>query len=233
MNQAVTTSEEAQPDEVVIFQGDATLVESLTKAQPGRALGTTQKFVFEGKAGEIFLRKADVAKAEEQKHGLARKWVVTTRKGESYAFLAENSLGLQKTMLSLTGHLSADEAARQPALTSAKSGTAWLAAFGPTLSGLITLVLLALWNGSARLELSNWELIKAILLKLTFIYLFLRIDYASLQRQGFNTDQLGIPRPQNIFSYLFARARAFQHSKAYAYTWCVTFALELAFLIFG
>jgi hypothetical protein len=40
--------------------------------------------------------------------------------------------------------------------------------------------------------------LRIIVFKLVVIYLFLRIDHISLQRQGFNTEALGIAAPEKF-----------------------------------
>ena len=59
----------------------------------------------------------------------------------------------------------------------------------------------------------------------------LRIDHISLQRQGFNTEGLGIAAPEKLPVYLFSRAKAFGHGKAYAITWSVLAVLEIVWLL--
>ena len=73
--------------------------------------------------------------------------------------------------------------------------------------------------------------LRIIVFKLVVIYLFLRIDHISLQRHGFNTAALGVAAPETFPMYLFSRAKAFGHGKAYAITWCVLAALEIVWLL--
>lgn len=219
--------------EATLFQGDASLLRSLLKIVQGSALGTTERFVFRAHGiADIVLLRADIQSATETKHGLTTKWVVTTKGGERYQFLADNVKGLRRTMLALTGQQPMDAAAiAEPSPAAVKNGTAWLAAFGPTLSGILVVILAAVmhWNYNNP---SSFDLFKLWLFKLAFIYAFFRVDYASVQRQGFNPVSLGMAPPENP-KYLFSRAKAFGQGKGYAITWSVLFGIEILFLIFS
>ena len=227
---AIGTGSEA---EATLFQGDASLLKSALKIVQGSALGTTQRFVFRAHGiADIVLLRADIQSAEEAKHGFTTKWVVTAKNGERYQFLADNVNGLRRTMLTLTGQQAPDtDVIAEPALGAVKNGTAWLAAFGPTLSGVILVILAAVMNWNIE-NPTGGDLFKLWLFKLAFIYVFLRADYASVQRQGFNPVALGLVPPENPL-YLFRRARAFGHGKGYAITWSVLFGIEILFLIFS
>lgn len=221
--------------EIVLFQGDASLVKSAFSIVQGNAVGTNQKFVFSGdKKGDIILQRADILSAEEVKHGLGTKWAVKTKAGDTYQFIAANAAGLRQTMLTLTGQEGiAQVTHKQPELSAVKNGTAWLAAFGPTLSGAITMIVLYVLNGGISDSWSATALLTIAIFKLVLIHLFMKIDHLKLQSQGFNLQQLGVSSPVNIFTYLFSRAKAFGHGKAYAITWCVTFAVEAFSFIAG
>lgn len=118
----------------------------------------------------------------------------------------------------------------QPDLTTVRNGTAWLAAFSPTLSGVLVFVLSIVLHAS--LETSTmWAFLQLMLLRFAIMYLLIRIDEVSLHHQGFNTVELGMVRPAQFPLYLFSRAKVFGQSKAYAITWCVTFGLELLFVL--
>jgi hypothetical protein len=224
---------ELNPNENVLFEGDASLLKSVLGIVQGKAIGTNQRFVFHGAAdGPIMLQKADIQSAEEAKHGFATKWVVKTTSGQWYQFQAANMAGLRRTMLTLIGQEAlAQSTYKQPELSAVRNGTAWLAAFGPTISGVIAILVAYLLNGGIPDHWSTMALLKIFLLKLVLIHLFMRIDHLNLQSQGFNVQQLGIPGPTNIFMYLFSRAKAFGHGKGYAITWCVTFAIEVIALL--
>ena len=228
-----TTSGSSSEAEATLFQGDASLLKSALKIVQGSALGTTERFVFRAHGiADIVLLRADIQSAEEAKHGFTTKWVVTTKGGERYQFLADNVKGIRRTMMALTGQQPADAAdIEEPSPAAVKNGTAWLAAFGPTLSGILVVILAAVldWNISSP---TGFNLFKLWLLKLTFIYMFLRIDSASVQRQGFNPVSLGMVPPENP-TYLFRRAKAFGHGQGYAITWAVLFGIEILFLIFS
>ena len=108
---------------------------------------------------------------------------------------------------------------------------AWLAALGPLWADLSFLLVAAIlgWNLDAELSLVGF--LRIIVFKLVVVYLFLRIDHISLQRQGFNTEALGIAAPEKLPVYLFSRAKAFGHGKAYAITWSVLAVLEIVWLL--
>lgn len=232
-HQPVTsTSGTTSEPEATLFQGDASLLKSALKIIQGSALGTTERFVFRAHGvADIVLVPADIQSAEEAKHGFTTKWVVTTTGGERYQFLADNVKGLRRTMLTLTGQPTDAATIEVPSPAAVKNGTAWLAAFGPTLSGILVVILAAVmsWNIDNP---SGFNLFKLWLFKLTFIYVFLRADYAYVQRQGFDPVSLGMVPPENP-TYLFRRAKAFGHGRGYAITWAVLFGIEILFLIFS
>lgn len=233
-NQSNTTTTGASDEpEATLFQGDASLWKSALKIIQGSALGTNKRFVFRAHGvDDIVLLRADIQSATESKHGFTTKWVVTTKGGERYQFLADNVKGLRRTMLALTGQHPAEAAAiDEPSPATVKNGTAWFAAFGPALSSILIMILAAVmhWNIESP---SNFDLFKLWLLKLVFIYTFLRVDYTSVQHQGFNPISLGMVPPENPF-YLFQRAKAFGQGNSYAVTWSVLLGIEILFLIFG
>ena len=218
--------------ESILFHGDASLIRGLLSMTQGSAIGTAERFVFSGdKKGDITLSRTDIKSVEEVKYGFAKKWVVTTTAGERYQFLATNAAALKLAMLTLGGQDVPPGTYKEPLLSDVKNGTAWLAAFGPILSGILLLIVGALmsWNLQST---SSLALFKMWVFKLAMIYMFLRIDSANLQWQGFNTVKLGIVAPENP-SYLFSRARAFGHGKGYAITWCVLFSIEVLYAIFA
>ncbi|MDF3835909.1 hypothetical protein P3W85_23590 [Cupriavidus basilensis] len=221
-----------QTDEKILFEGDASLLKSALSIVQGSAVGTNQRFVFHGdKRGTITLSQADISSAREVKHGLGTKWAVQTQTGETYQFLAANAAALRQVMLTLTGQeASAQAAHKEPELSAVRNWTAWLAAFGPTLAGFIA-VLLMLIAGGLPTTWSLLGLIKLWVFKLAVIYTFLRIDYLKLQAQGYNLQKIGVPAPTNIFTYLFRRAKAFGHGKAYAVVWCASFAEQVYSLL--
>jgi hypothetical protein len=195
----------------------ASLLKSALRIVQGTAIGTNQRFVFhDDSKGAITLQKADIQSAEEAKHGFGTKWVVKTNAGDSYQFQAANMAGLRQTMLTLTGQDAlAQSAYKQPERSAVRNGTVWLAAFGPTISGVIAVLVAYLLNGGIPDRWSTMALFKIFLLKLALIHMFMKIDHVNLQSQGFNVQQLGITSPTNIFTYLFSRAKAFGHGKGY------------------
>ena len=232
--QVAAVSKKTASDEIVLFQGDASLIKSYLNVVQGSAVGTNQKFVFSGgRSGDIVLRRADILSAEEGKHGFSVKWVVKTVTGETYQFLAANAPALRQTMLTLSGEQVLPQSAhKEPELSAVRNTTAWLAAFGPTLSGLLAISISWVmgWNWE---NATTFQAVKILVFyKLPIIFMFLRIDHLMLQKQGFNTVKLGIVSPMEFPMYLFSRAKAFGHGKGYAITWCVLFALEALPLIF-
>lgn len=217
--------------EPILFQGDATLIKSYFKIVEGNAVATAAEFVFVGdKNGEIRLRREDVLSVTEEPHFyFAKKWVVRTRSGNTYRFIAPNKKALHRSMLALSGQVGAANAApTEPNISEVKNKTAWLAAIGPTLSGVIVFLIGAIvgWNFE---NLNILGVMQLLIFRLALVYLFLRVDYLSIQSQGFNPVKLGILSPQHGPYYLFSRAKAFGHSRSYAITWCVLFAFEVAY----
>lgn len=231
-NLLTTKKAQLATPETILFQGDATLIRSLLSMTQGSAVGTAERFVFSGdKKGDITLHRSDIKSVEEAKYGFAKKWIVTTTTGQRYQFLATNAAALKMVMLTLSGQEVASGTYKEPTLSDVKNGTAWLAALGPSLSGILLLMVGALLNWNLQ-STSSLELFKMWLFKLAMIYMFLRIDSANLQWQGYNTVKLGIVAPEDP-RYLFSRAKAFGHGKGYAVTWCVLFSVELLALIFA
>lgn len=228
----MTQSFMLNPNETVLFEGDASLLKSAMSIVQGNATGTNQRFIFHGDSrGVISLHKTDIQSAQEVKYGFGTKWAVKTNGGESYQFTAANRAALRQTMLMLTGQEAlAQSAHKQPEISAVRNGTAWLAAFSPTISGFIAEMVAYLINGGVTTNWSTFALFKIFILKLVLIHIFMRIDYLKLQAQGFNVQQLGISNPINIFTYLFSRAKAFNQGKAYAITWCVLFAIGVLVL---
>lgn len=229
----MTQSLTLNPNETVLFEGDASLLKSALSIVQGNATGTNQRFIFHcDSRGVISLHKTDIQSAQEVKHGFGTKWAVKTNSGEIYHFVAANMSALRQTMLMLTGQEAlAQSAHKQPEISAVRNGTAWLAAFGPTISGVIAVLVAYMFNGGIPDHWGTMALLKIGILKLVLIHLFLKIDYLKLQSQGFNLQQLGVTNPNNIFTYLFSRAKTFKQGKGYAITWCVSFAIEVLALL--
>lgn len=116
----------------------------------------------------------------------------------------------------------------QPGSLAVRNRTAWLAAFGPLISQQAAGFIVGLGFGNVQ----NWNGLKWMLayaLWVSITYQFIRYDRNSLKSQGFDPDALNIRSPVNLPMYLFSRARAFGHSKAYAITWCVVAVVSLVF----
>lgn len=101
-----------------------------------------------------------------------------------------------------------------------KNLTAWVAALSPSFSGLLAMFVgYLLWGDPI-----NWTGVRPYFLfavRIALIFQAMRWDDRSLRKQGFDPEALGSAKPTNLPAYLFSRAKAFGHSKAYAYTWVV------------
>lgn len=109
-----------------------------------------------------------------------------------------------------------------------RNRTAWLAAFGPLIGQQAAGFIVGLGFGNVQ----NWNGLKwtfAYVLWVSITYQFMRFDRNSLKSQGFDPDTLNIRSAANLPLYLFSRATAFGHSKAYAITWCVVAVVTLVF----
>jgi hypothetical protein len=217
-----------RPDEVVLFEGDVTLLKSkLSVTETEVVISNQRMMVLNGKQA---IEKADIASVQEGKHGFADKIVFTLRDGDTLAFTAANHAGFKAAALILAGQGDMSSLPTAPKLSKVKNTTAWLAAFGPFISGLITIVLGVMMSGDPE-SWSTFTAIKLLIIRMVLIYLFLRIDYLSLQKQGFNVKQLGIAAPITFPVYLFSRAKAFGHGKAYAIVWCVLVGIDILLML--
>ncbi len=209
-----------RPGETVMFEGDLTRVNSKLSVSQGDGLVTNERFVFQAGSDVFTVEKTELVGLEEEKHGFAKKFVLQRQDGAKVEVLAANMLGLKNALFALAGRPFDDAALAQPALSSAKNTTAWLAAFGPIIANVLEYLIL----GSSE----DWRFISVIkveLVKLALIYMLIRIDHLKLQQQGFNTASLGIKPPEMFPIYLNSRAKAFGHGKGYSITWMMTFGL--------
>lgn len=116
----------------------------------------------------------------------------------------------------------------QPTPLGVRNRTAWLAAFGPLIGQQAAGFIVGLGFGNVQ----NWNGLKwmlAYVLWVSITYQFMRYDRNSLKSQGFDPDALNIRSAANLPLYLFSRATAFDHSKAYAITWCLVVVVTLVF----
>lgn len=225
----MTSTFQPRPNETILFQGDVANLQSLLNIKQGHGVVTDQRCVFKW-GGETFTaERQDLADVQEQKHGFGTKLIARLQGGASVTVQAPNMRGLTGAMLALAGRQSVEAAAAQPAKSAVKNGTAWLAAFSPLLSGFIVLIVYSAmsWTGEATLL----GLLQLMAFRLVLIYLFMKIDSQSLERQGFSPAQLGITGPEKFWAYLGSRAKAFGHGKGYAVTWWVLFVLDLLFVL--
>jgi hypothetical protein len=214
-------------NESVLFDGEVANIASLTKIKQGTGTVTNLRCLFRWGDQSFAAEKGDLASVMEQKIGFATKISVQNKNGETVNLQAVNMKGLKSSLYALAG-MPVDEAAlKQPELSAVKNTMAWVAAFGPFLSAFIVgFILIAM--GFDVDHVSVFGAIKIMLFyKLPLIYLFIRLDHFSLQRQGYSPTALGIVSPEKFPVYLFSRAKAFGHGKGYAITWCVLFAMDL------
>jgi len=221
---------QVRPNETILFQGDVANLQSLLNIKQGHGVVTDQRCVFQWGSETFTAERQDLADVQEQKHGFGTKLIASRRDGATVTVQAPNMRGLTGAMLALAGRQSVEAAAAQPAKSAVKNGTAWLAALSPFLSGLIVVIVYSAM-GWAAVEASAFGLLKLIVFRFVLIYLFMKIDHQSLERQGFNTVLLGIVGPEKFWAYLGSRAKAFGHGKGYAMTWWVLLVLDLLFVL--
>jgi hypothetical protein len=216
-----------RPQETVLFEGDGTLLKSKINVKETEVAVTNERLVI-AVTGQT-IEKADIASVTEGKHGFAAKLVFALRDGSTIDLMAANVGSFKAAAFILAGQSEAGAIPAMPAppaLTQVKNGTAWVAALGPFFTTIIVAILIILFWGNP----DNWggfTVIQALLLRIALLWMFLRIDYLSLQRQGYAVKQLGLADPITLPYYLFSRAKVFGHSKLYGITWCVLLALDI------
>ena len=213
-----------RPQETVLFEGDGTLLKSKLNVKETEVTVTNERLVIAASGQSI--EKADIASATEGKHGFAAKIEFALRTGATVTLMAANAHGFKAAAFILAGQEEGGSMPAAPELSQVKNGTAWVAALGPLFTAIILAVLAVLLWGNP----DNWgwlTLIQIFLLRIALMWLFLRIDYLSLQRQGYAVKQLGLADPITLPYYLFSRAKVFGHSKLYGITWCVLLALDI------
>lgn len=216
-----------RPNETILFQGDVANLQSLVNIKQGQGVVTDQRCVFNWSGQSFTAERQDLADVKEEKHGFATRLVARHRDGSSVTVQALNMRGLKGALFALAGLQPVEAAAQQPEKSAVKNGTAWLAAFSPLLSGLIVMTISAIMGWNLDADLGLLALAKLVIFRLILIYLFMRIDHVSLQRQGFDTVSLGIVGPEKFWAYLGSRAKAFGHGKGCAVTWWVLFLIDL------
>lgn len=216
-----------RPEETILFQGDVANLQSLANIQEGQGVVTDQRCWFQWGSQTFAAEKAELAKVHEAKHGFATKLIAQHRDGHSVTVQAPNMRGLKNALLALAGMQSVEEATKQPEKSAVKNGTAWLAALSPLLSGFIFLVIAAILGWNLNADVGLLALAKILIFRLVLIHLFMKIDYISLQRQGFDVVALGVGDPLKFWAYLGSRAKAFGHGKGYSITWWVLFVLDI------
>jgi hypothetical protein len=212
-----------RPQEVVLFEGDGTLLKSKLNVKETEVTVTNERLVIA--AGAQTIEKADIASVTGGKHGFAAKMVFALRDGSSIDLMAANAAGFKAAAFILAGQEEGGSMPAAPELSQVKNGTAWVAALGPFFTAVIVTVLAAVFWGNP----DNWgwlTLIQIFLLRVALMWLFLRIDYLALQKQGYAVKQLGLADPITLPYYLFSRAQVFGHSKLYGITWCVLLVID-------
>lgn len=216
-----------RPQETVLFEGDGTLLKSKLNVKETEVAVTNERLVIA--VTGLTIEKADIASVAEGKHGFAAKLTFTLRDGSTIDLMAANFGSFKAASFILASQSEAGAIPAMPApsaISQVKNGTAWVAALGPLFTAIIVAVLAAVFWGNA----DNWgwlTLIQIFLLRVALMWLFLRIDYLSLQKQGYAVKQLGLADPITLPYYLFSRAKVFGHSKLYGITWCVLLALDI------
>ncbi|SOD25367.1 hypothetical protein SAMN05518800_1873 [Variovorax sp. YR752] len=216
-----------RPQEAILFEGDGTLLKSKLNVKETEVLVTNERLVI-AVSGQT-IEKADVASVAEGKHGFAAKLMFTLRDGSTIDLMAANFGSFKAAAFILVGQPEAGAIPAMPVapdLSVVKNGTAWVAALGPLFTVIIMAILVVLFWGNP----DNWgwlTMIQILLLRIALLWMFLRIDYLSLQKQGYAVKQLGLADPAVLPYYLFSRAKVFGHSKAYGITWCVLVTLDL------
>jgi hypothetical protein len=212
-----------RPQETVLFEGDGTLFKSKLNVKETEVTVTNERLVIAASGQTI--EKADIASVTEGKHGFAAKLVFALRNGATVTLMAANAQGFKAAAFILVGQEEGGSMPAAPELSQVKNGTAWLAALGPLFTTIIVAILIMLFWGDP----DNWggfAVIQVLLLRIALLWMFLRIDYLSLQKQGYAVKQLGLADPITLPYYLFSRAKVFGHSKLYGITWCVLVALD-------
>jgi len=226
MGEFMSSTFQVRPDESVLFQGDVAKQQSLLKVKKGHGVVTNQRCVFQW-GGETFTaERQDLADVQEQRYGFRKKLIASLRDGATVTVQAPDMRGLTGAMLALTGRQAIHAAAARPAKSVVKNSTAWLAALGPFLSGLIVVIFYSA-TGWASAEASAFGPLKMLAFRFVLIYVLMKIDHQSLQRQGFDTVSLGIVGPEKFWAYLGSRAKAFGHGKGYVVTWWALLVLDL------
>ena len=210
------------PQEAVLFEGEINNLISFWKLRNGHGRITRKRCEFAWDNETFSATPAELAKLEEQKHGLASKLVLTHTNGTRIALMAPNMRGFRAALYAFAGQPFDDTALVAPDIAHVKNRTAWLAAVMP----LLIAFLIGLWYGPQMMYFSSYSLFKLWIFKLAVIYTAMRCDWVYLQHQGFNPFALGMTPPEQFWSYLFSRAKAFNHGKGYAITWCVLFGIE-------
>lgn len=114
-------------------------------------------------------------------------------------------------------------------LTVVKNWTAWVVALSPLIGSVAAgFVLGFLWGNPSRW--SDIQVLALYVLWLGSMLLVTHQDWSSLKSQGFDPKAMGIKSWFNLPLYLFSRAKAFGHSKAYAITWWVMAAFAVLIL---
>lgn len=216
-----------RPQETVLFEGDGTWLKSKLNVKETEVIVTNERLVIT--TGGQSIEKADIVSVTEGKHGFAAKLMFTLRDGSTINLMAANVGSFKAAAFILVGQSDAGVIPAMPAapeLSRVKNGTAWLAALGPLFTTIIVAILAVLLWGNP----DNWgwfAVIQVFLLRIVLMWLFLRMDYLSLQRQGYPVKQLGLADPITLPYYLFSRAKVFGHSKLYGITWCVLLVLDI------
>lgn len=213
-----------RPDEKVLFEGDVDHIKSKLSVSRTDAVVTNQRLCLVG--GTKCLERSQITAVREEPHGLSRKVVFDLHGGQSLALGAGSHVSLLAAGRVLTGMADAMSMPAEPQLSSVKNGSAWLAAFSPLIAGALVSTLGVAVFGPAD-DMRIGLLVQLIIARFVLIWLFLKIDYLMLERQGFNVKRAGLASPMTFPVYLFSRASVFKQGKVPAFIFAVLFAADI------
>lgn len=211
-----------RPDETILFEGDATILKSKLSVQEAQVIITSHRLI----VGKLVVEKPNLASVAEASHGFTKKMVFTMRDGKTLSLTAANASAFKAAAQVLAGQAESGSMPAAPPLSAVKNGTAWMGAFGPIIASILAVIVGSMfWGNPDRWSLL--QLLQIFLLRLVFMWLVLRVDYLTLQKQGYPVHQMGLADPLTLPFYLFSRAKVFGHSKKFGVIWCVLFGIDL------
>lgn len=219
---AVAVTPPPVPTKDVLFEGSVSNLTNLFSIVEGHGEVTRDRCFFDWGKQTFTADKDELARLEEQKHGLGTKLVIEHKDGARIEVQAANQAGLKNALYALADRPYDQVALEAPDVSKVKNGTAWLAAAAPLIASLL---IVFLWG--SPYYWGTLKVLKLFLFLLSLIYLFMRIDHLMLQKRGYQAGQLGIVPPEQFPLYLFSRAKVFGHKPTYAWAWCGAFGFTL------